>query len=85
MACFGYFVIYIGVILGILDWVTDIIYVSQTKFNSSGLRLGCLVFIFVQPLWYIFLYVLYVGAHSEIKGKGERLKKLCMAPLYSIL
>jgi len=63
---FGTVIIWVGIVCGILDFLTDYIYYSKDNFYSTSLQNACLVFIFFQPLWLLFIYFIYVASHSEI-------------------
>jgi hypothetical protein len=76
--------IWTGLILGILDWLTDMIYVSKVQFGSNGLRSACLTFVIIQPVWYFFMYVVYVSSHEELPSQ-ERRKKILLAVPYALL
>ena len=77
--------LYGGIILGLLDWITDIIYYNKIQFANDSLKNACIVFIVFQPLWYVFLYAVYIASHSEIETHRERIIKFFIAPLYGLL
>jgi hypothetical protein len=39
----------------------------------------------MQPLWYLFICLLYVGQSAEVKSPQERTRKVLFAPLYMVL
>lgn len=78
-------VIWLGVLLGVLDWFTDGVYYAQAKFASDSLESACLTFIFFQPLWYIFMFIVYIASHEHIEDRGERGEKMCLAVPYAVL
>ena len=81
----GTFIIWAGIALGILDVLTDIAYYSKASFANTSLKSGCLVFIFFQPVWYFFIYLVYIASHTEISSGKERTIKLLIAPIYLAL
>jgi hypothetical protein len=85
MSLFGRIILWVGIALGILDFITDIIYCSTTTFATSTLKSASVIFIIIQPLWYIFIYVIYMASHTEIESPKERLIKILLSPLYSAL
>ena len=66
----GKFLLWYGVVFGILDWVSDIIYVlSKTSQNTDGmispaLLNACVAFIIIQPIFYFFIHTVYMASHS---------------------
>lgn len=42
------------------------------------------MFIITQPLWYMFIYILYMGQHNDIRTGGERCKKIVIGPLFAL-
>ena len=76
--------IWYGVIFGILDWISDIVYFGSVKFHNDTLKSACCTFIVIQPIWYIFLYGVYVASHSSIEGRCERLRLILIAPIYGL-
>ena len=81
----GYFIIWLGIIFGNAEVVLNVIYFLNTTFITTTFMKACLVFIVLQPIWYFFIYILYVGQSGEIVTAGERCKKIAMAPLYLLL
>jgi hypothetical protein len=84
MGC-GPCIIWFGVLLGILDWFTDVLYNTNSKFSSNELKNAQRTFLMIQPLWYFFLFAVYVGSHTEIQGTGSRAKALLLAPVFMVL
>ena len=78
-------IIWSGVALGILDWVFDVAYAASATFSSDALRSACVTFIVVQPVWYIFMFLVYVASHEEIDSATERRTKMLLAFPYAIL
>ena len=84
-ACCSNFILYYGLIFGILDWLTDLAYYSQTSFVSAALENACLAFVIFQPIWYLFVFMAYIGSNTDIDNLKERMKKMLFAPFYAIL
>jgi hypothetical protein len=61
------FLIWSGVILGILDWVTDAIYNLKAMFVGHGLKAVCVIFMLVQPLAYVAIFMKFVSTRKDIK------------------
>ena len=74
MVC-SYLLLWYGIIFGMLDWISDIVYYSHIPFHNSSLKAACIVFIILQPIWYIFLYIVYVASHPEIDSHRDRIIK----------
>ena len=85
MAVLARIVIYWGVVFGILAQAGDIIYVIFKQFDSMALHSACGAFVIIQPVWYFFLYFIYIAANSHISSQRERMKLLLLSPLYTIL
>ena len=85
MGLCSYIIIYYGVIFGILDWISDIVYFSSVKFENDSLKAACATFIVIQPIWYIFLYTVYMASHTTIESPKERLRLILLSPLYALL
>lgn len=76
----------IGVILGILDWITDIIYTAVTDFETNELLMAAIAFIIIQPLLYGFLFAIYGYCHPNADADWRvRSKYIYLAPFYSAL
>lgn len=41
----GNFVIWFGVIVGVLDWISDIAYCTDTHFVNGELKKACVLFV----------------------------------------
>jgi hypothetical protein len=65
-------IIWSGVFLGILDWLTDMIYCSNVEFASKSMKSACVTFIAAQPIWYFFMFVVYVGSHESLKKDDKK-------------
>mmetsp|Transcript_6184 Transcript_6184/g.10002 ORF Transcript_6184/g.10002 Transcript_6184/m.10002 type:complete len:117 (-) Transcript_6184:3000-3350(-) len=81
----GEIVIMAGVVIGILDWITDILYLLNAEFFTSQLQFMCLIFVVIQPFWYNFLYFVYVGSHDAIETWSQRKSKLVYMVPYALL
>ena len=79
------FLIWSGVILGILDWVTDAIYNLKAMFVGSGLKAVCVIFMLVQPLAYVAIFLKFVSTRKDIKTAQERREKMCFGFSYAFL
>lgn len=79
------FILIYGFIIGLLQWLLDIAYYSESEFVNNSLKNGCLVFIFMQPVWYIFIYFVYIASHTDIGTARERTIKMLITPIYAIL
>lgn len=72
MALFSKGLLWYGVLFGILDWVSDIIYViTKTASNNEdppainpALLNACTAFIVLQPLFFFFIHTVYMASHS---------------------
>jgi hypothetical protein len=85
MAFCGTLIIWVGIILGLADILTDIAYYKKTTFANSSLKSACAVFILIQPIWYLFIYIVYIASHAEIHSTKERVIKLLATPVFAIL
>lgn len=76
----------IGVVLGILDWIIDIIYTAVTDFENDGLQSAAVGFILLQPLFYGFVFAVYGLSHpNSDPDRKVRMKYLYLSPLFSVL
>ena len=57
-------IIFSGVILGVLDWITDAAYAANAEFQSPGLKSACSTFVILQPAWYFFMFIVYIASHE---------------------
>lgn len=78
-------IIWTGAFLGVFDWVTDAVYAASASFASDSLRSACITFVVVQPVWYMFMFLVYVASHEEIDSAKERRSKMLLALPYSLL
>ena len=71
----------LGIVVGNLEFLSYIIWAISADFTSGTASKACWIFIITQPLWTLFIYVLYMGQHSDIRSGGERCKKIVVGPL----
>jgi hypothetical protein len=43
------------------------------------------IFLLAQPLFYWFIFSIYILNHPDIRNTKERFKKLAVGPLYALL
>jgi hypothetical protein len=77
--------IWAGFGLGVLDWITDWAYLSNSQFGTPQLKGSCLLFIILQPILYVFLYFVYIISHEEIETAKERSLKMALMLPYAAL
>ena len=76
----------IGAILGVLDWLTDIIYTGVTSFSYQGIKMAAVGFILLQPMLLCFLFAVYGLTHPNAdKDWKVRIKYLYLSPLFGVL
>ena len=76
----------VGLIIGILDWLTDIIFAIVTDFQSDSLEMACYGFIIIHPVFYCFLFATYGISHPNgEKDWKDRIKYIYLSPLYSVM
>jgi len=71
-------------VFGILDWASDIWYYIASDFKTTSMEQACLIFILLQPFWYLFVYIAYVATHNEIESTTDRIRKVALAPIYAL-
>ena len=76
--------LWFGIVVGNLEYFFYIIWAAVSDFTSSTASKACWIFIITQPLWHLFIYVLYMGQHSDIRSGSERCKKLAVSPLVAL-
>ncbi len=81
---FGSIIIYIGIVLGNIEWILDILFALTTDFVSPALGQAAIVFLLAQPVWFWFMYTAYVGSHQEIDSGKERCSKLMWGSVYTL-
>ena len=74
----------VGVILGNIEYLVYIVWAITTDFKQTTAQKACWLFIVTQPLWHLFIYVLYMGQHNDIRTGGERCKKIVISPLFAL-
>ena len=85
MVSFAQVLIVTGIILGNIDWLLDLAYAASTTFENDALSRACLIFVIAQPVFYLFVFILYVASHPDTGTGKERCKKIVLSPLYMIL
>lgn len=70
--------LWLGVVIGNLEYLAYIIWAAGAEFTPGSASKACWIFIITQPLWCIFIYVLYMGQHSDIRTGGDRCKKIAV-------
>ena len=57
----GQAIIWLGIICGNIEVLLCIIYAATNKFKNVSFQKACIVFIILQPVWYLFVYILYIA------------------------
>ena len=83
MASFGKFLIWYGVVFGILDWLSDIVYVQTKQIDDPSFQNACKAFILLQPIWYFFLHFVYMA--SQAHSPTDKVKLVLLSPVYAAL
>jgi hypothetical protein len=73
------------VVFGILDWLSDIVYVQAKTIDNTGLKNAVKGFIILQPIFYLFIHTIYMGSHQDIQTLGQRVRLILLSPVYAIL
>jgi len=76
--------LWLGIILGNLEYAMYIIWALGADFTSGTTSKACWIFIICQPLWTMFIFLLYIGQHSEIRTGGSRCKKILLSPVFAL-
>lgn len=82
----AHIVIWSGIVLGNIEWVFDIlfcVYARSAYPTFSGLGRASIIFCSAQPLWFLFMYVVYIGSHNDIDSGEERCKMIQQAAFYT--
>jgi len=74
-----------GVIFGILDCTTNIVYFHSTQFANPTLENACLGFIVLQPLFYAFVFAISMASSPLVESTLERFRMVLVAPVYALL
>lgn len=77
-------IIWAGIILGILDWLSDMVYNTNVEFNSPNMKIACVTFIALQPIWYMFMFIVHVGSHESL-DRDEKKSKMHLAIPFAVL
>ena len=72
-------------VFGILDWLSDIVYVQSKFISNTGLKDGVKGFIVLQPIFYAFLHIVYMASNPEIETLSQRIKLVLLSPVYAAL
>jgi vacuolar-type H+-ATPase subunit I/STV1 len=63
----GHIIIWLGIVCGNVEVFFSIICVFANTFASVPFRKAWVTFIIMQPLWYLFISVLYIAQSPEVK------------------
>ena len=77
--------LWIGIVLGNFEYLFYLIWAATTEFTSEAAQKACMVFIVTQPLWNVFIFMLYMGQHQDIQQTGERCKNIAISPVFALL
>ena len=58
---------------------------QSKQINNLGLENAVKGFIVLQPIFYIFLHLVYMAANSEIQTVTQRVKLIALSPVYAAL
>ena len=83
--CCGHCFLYLGIVVGFLDWLLDMIYAMTASFSNTAIQSGIVAFVLIQPLWYLFLFIVYMMSHPNTDGVKQRVRFILLAPLYALL
>jgi hypothetical protein len=72
-----------GVLFGCLAYLSDILFVLNSPGLFKAVEQAGLAFTLLQPLWYLFHFLVYILSHNETNGM--KCKYACVAPLYMLL
>lgn len=81
----GAITLILGVLLGNAEWILCLVYLMTSEFASPATKTACMIFVLAQPVFYWFMYTLYIINHPDCRDHAERFKKLALGPLYAIL
>ena len=73
-----------SIIVGNFEFLFYLIWAAVSEFTTDTASKASWIFIITQPLWHMFIYVLYMGQHSDIRTGGERCKKIAIGPLFML-
>ena len=78
--------IWYGVVVGVLDIISDFVYLGSAEFESPSFKNAVLAFCLLQPLWYLFLCLFYGLAHPDSSAEERsRARFFYISPLYTLL
>jgi hypothetical protein len=80
------FLIILGISIGNLELLVDLLYLIFTPWYTRGLRLSMIIWFVIHPMAYGFLFMVYGLSHpNSEKSFKEKLKYIYAAPVYSAL
>ena len=79
----GLVFLWTGMILGNLEYLLYVVWGLATDFQSGTAGKACALFLLTQPLWSLFIYVLYIGQHADL-ANSDRCRKLAIGPLFML-
>ena len=68
----GQIVIWLGMVLGNLETLICLLYAAFVPFASNGYMKAFMVFFIGQPLWYFFIFALYMATQGDRIAAGKR-------------
>lgn len=75
---FGQALIWTGIAIGNLEYLCYFIWAASADITEGNLQKAAWVFVLTQPLWHLFVFVLYMGQHQDIREVGDRCKKMAV-------
>ena len=73
-----------GIIIGNLEWYLYLLWAGTTDYETdTGPKIAWILLI-TQPLWAMFIFILYMGQHSDIRTGSERCKKIGISPIFMV-
>ena len=75
---------YTGIVLGNFEYLFYLIWAASSEFTSGSASKAAWIFIITQPLWPMFIFMLYMGQHTDLKTGGERCRKILISPLFAL-
>jgi hypothetical protein len=85
MAFFARFLLWYGVVFGILDWLSDIVYLQTKEIENEAFKNAVAAFIVLQPIMYLFVHAIYMASHAAIESPKDRFALVSLSPLYALL
>ena len=81
----GQIVIWLGILLGNLETFFCLLYAIAVPFDSSGIKKAFLIFFIGQPIWYFFIYALYMATQGERVSASSRVCYILNAFVYYLV